>query len=195
MDEESVSDGEGELCNHSEEGEDGEDGELWSEEGEDGELCDQSEEGEDGEDGELCDQSEEGEDGELCDKSDDTKQSEQTESEMGDRERELTSHDQEPASFSPDIVPESLHKVTDDIPSDHESLQTSVCTVSTTTSYLHGDRATVKRLVARGLKKKERAIHRRVRPKKEAKAAAGTKRNGTSNKKSALKWSLVDSEF
>lgn len=76
-----------------------------------------------------------------------------------------------------------------------ESAVSSAYTASTTTSYLHGERATVQRLVARGLKKKQHQIHRRVRPKKEAKAAAGTKKNGAKNKgKTELKWSL-DSEW
>lgn len=65
----------------------------------------------------------------------------------------------------------------------------STSTVATTTSYLHGDRTTVRRLVARGLRKKQQQNQRRTRPKKEG--SMGRRKNGTKNKgKSGLQWSL-----
>ena len=99
------------------------------------------------------------------------------------------------SSFITSPQEEAEESVAESSDSASESAVSSVYSASTTTSYLHGDRATVQRLVARGLKKKQHQIHRRVRSKKEAKAAAGTKKNGAKNKgKTELKWSL-DSEW
>lgn len=76
--------------------------------------------------------------------------------------------------------------------SDTESdgaVASSAGTVATTTSYLHGDKTTVRRLVARGLRKKQQQNRRRTRPRKEG--SIGRRKNGTKNKgKSGPQWSL-----
>ena len=85
----------------------------------------------------------------------------------------------------------SLEQITQtaDRVGDDESVLSSTCTVATTTSYIHGDRATVKRLVAGGLRKKQQQMQRRVRPRNEGKVGPGKK--GTKNKgKRDLQWSM-----
>lgn len=64
--------------------------------------------------------------------------------------------------------------------SDDETLVSSACSISTTTSYLHGDKTTVQRLVSRGLRKKQQQIQRRGRSRIETRKPAhhGAKKKG-----------------
>ena len=92
------------------------------------------------------------------------------------------------ADIPPQYVGHSADRTSCVGSSGQESVSSSNCTASTTTtSYLHGDRATVQLLVARGLRKKHRQNHRRVRPKKQGKVGDGGTR---ANVKRELKWSL-----
>ena len=193
---EGVSEGE------SEEGEDSEDGDKREEsEGETGELGDKREDSEDGdkreesegETGELGDKREDSEDGDKREESEgETGEKREGSEEGGRREEEWSGERDEDTTPFPGNDPLSDPTDVPSIAGDNscgESVQSSACTVSTTTSHLHGDRATVQRLVGRGLKKKERQLHRRVRPKR---TGAGMRKSGT--KKSELKWSL-DSDW
>ena len=75
--------------------------------------------------------------------------------------------------------------------SDRESdgVASSTCTVATTTSYLHGDKTTVQRLVARGLRQKQHQYQRKTRPKKEGRVgrSSGAKQ---SMKQDLQQWTL-----
>ena len=155
-----------------------ESGEEEEEEG--GEDC------EDGEEGRECGEREKGEEGGEVGGDGFRDES------KGKSENSTCSEEEERALGSPDELVAGEPPGADSGDSASESAVSSACTVATTTSYLHGDRTTVQQLVARGLKKKQQQIHRRVRPKK---AATGTRKNGAKNKgKSELKWS-IDSEL
>ena len=153
-------------CGESESGEEGED-----------------EEGEEREEGEVCDYAT----GESKEKGEDENLSGSEKEEDVEKERRVLESPEEQVAEEP---------AADSSDGASESAVSSAYTVATTTSYLHGDRTTVQQLVARGLKKKQQQVRRRIRHKKETKAVTGTKKDGAKNNgKTELKWSMDDSEW
>lgn len=153
------------------------------------EVCGQEEDGNESEEelreeGSECDDPETGKEAEKCT---DLMREDERCGMVGSRWAEIQSrekNDKIEDEKDSEVSTESC--LTRDYGSGHESVSSSNCTTSTTTSYLHGDRVTVQRMVARGLRKKQKQNQRRVGPKKNGKT--GGEKNKT--KSSELQWAL-----
>lgn len=143
--------------------------------------CERREMGEEGEVGGACDRGMEEVVADISDCKDDETESTHNISTACDSLR-LTGATKEEGIVESDLLSR-----------DDESVLSSSCTVATTTSYLHGDRTTVQRLVARGLRKKQQQIQRKVRPKKAGKT--GGKKSSTKSKGKRELQQSIDSEW